>query len=186
MTFPFLLALSLSVTALPSLAVITDVYSSLPKRTYDFIIVGGESSQALPVNNTYSKLAFILAGGTAGSVLANRLTENPKWNVLVIEAGPSNEGVFNSIVPAFASALARSPYDWNYTSIPQVALNNRTQSPPRGHILGGSSSISEFRVSVWCYGSDITFRRWDGVQPRRWFGLRSLGADYRRRGLVME
>lgn len=84
-------------------------------------------------------------------MLANRLTENGKWNVLVIEAGPSNEGVLNSVVPGFATLLSRSPYDWNYTSVPQVALNNKTQSAPRGHMLGGSSSISEFMPSSYSF-----------------------------------
>ncbi|KAJ3525623.1 hypothetical protein NMY22_g10497 [Coprinellus aureogranulatus] len=105
----------------PALTVVVEDYSTLLDESYDFVIVGG---------------------GTAGSVLANRLTENPDWNVLVIEAGPSNQGVFNTTVPAFAFSLSRTPYDWNYTSVPQAALNNKTQGAPRGHILGGSSSIS--------------------------------------------
>ncbi|KAG5728166.1 hypothetical protein E4T56_gene19285 [Termitomyces sp. T112] len=91
------------------------------KHKYDFIIVGG---------------------GTAGNVVANRLTENPKFNVLVIEAGPSHVGVLSSEVPFFAANNWFTAFDWNYTTTPQVGLGGRSAILPRGHILGGSSSIN--------------------------------------------
>ncbi|KAJ7583130.1 alcohol oxidase [Mycena floridula] len=94
--------------------------SQLPNKKFDVIIVGG---------------------GTAGNVVANRLTENKGVSVLVLEAGPSNENVVFSQVPAFC--LTTNPlYDWNYTSAPQSHLNGRTFAYPRGFILGGSSSIN--------------------------------------------
>ncbi|KAG6861061.1 hypothetical protein C0995_004403 [Termitomyces sp. Mi166 len=102
-------------------AAIYDDVAALKKK-YDFIIVGG---------------------GTAGNVIANRLTENTKFDVLVIEAGPSHVGVLSSEVPFFAANNWFSAYDWNYTTVPQVGLGGRSAVLPRGHILGGSSSISE-------------------------------------------
>ena len=55
-----------------------------------------------------------------------------------------NEGVPDSIVPFFATKIVPStPWDWNYTTIPMKELNNRSIIYPRGHILGGSSSVSE-------------------------------------------
>ncbi|KAG6908850.1 hypothetical protein DXG01_003016 [Tephrocybe rancida] len=83
------------------------------------------------------------SGGTAGNVIANRLTENHNINVLIIESGPSNLHVLNSIVPFFATQLEDTEYDWNFTTIAQDSLGGRVLDFPRGHILGGSSSISE-------------------------------------------
>ncbi|KAF9445819.1 GMC oxidoreductase [Macrolepiota fuliginosa MF-IS2] len=85
---------------------------------------------------------IIVGGGTAGSVLASRLTENPNFNVLVIEAGPTNEGVKESIIPGLVSRAASSRYDWNFTTVPQQGLNGHSITLERGHILGGSSSVN--------------------------------------------
>lgn len=103
-------------------------------------------------------------GGTAGAVVANRLTENPLFNILVIEAGPTyafphkcprnlliapvyrNEGVLDSMVPALATSLERTTFDWNYTTLPGIGMNNRSIDYPRGRILGGSSSHSTFNL----------------------------------------
>ncbi|KAK7052441.1 GMC oxidoreductase [Favolaschia claudopus] len=95
--------------------------SELPGLSYDFVIVGG---------------------GTAGNVVANRLTENPDFSVLVLEAGVSNEGVIDSIIPFFVENLLMQPniYEWNYTTVPQTGLNGRNVGNPRAHILGGCSA----------------------------------------------
>ncbi|KAJ7243009.1 GMC oxidoreductase-domain-containing protein [Mycena rebaudengoi] len=99
---------------------IYDKITQLPGLSYDFVIVGG---------------------GTAGNVIANRLTENPDFSVLVLEAGVSNIGVLESRVPALPGAIvAPSPYSWNYSTTPQPGANNRALLYPRGHILGGTSS----------------------------------------------
>ncbi|KLO15613.1 aryl-alcohol oxidase-like protein [Schizopora paradoxa] len=82
-------------------------------------------------------------GGTAGNVVANRLTEDPGATVLVIEAGISNEGQEDIIVPFFGvQASPDTIWTWNYTTTPQAALNNRIVNYPRGRVLGGSSSIN--------------------------------------------
>ncbi|KAJ7601551.1 hypothetical protein B0H17DRAFT_969598, partial [Mycena rosella] len=65
--------------------------------------------------------------GTAGNVVANRLSENPSHSVLVLEAGGSNAGVLDIIVPFFGTRATRNtPQDWNYTMIPQTASNGRS------------------------------------------------------------
>ncbi|EAU85704.2 pyranose dehydrogenase [Coprinopsis cinerea okayama7 len=124
---------------LPVCAVIVDSYRALPKTNYDFVIVGG---------------------GNAGAVLAHRLSTNPRWKVLVIEAGPTHEGVFNSRVPGLVASLQNTIHDWNLTSTPQAGLNNRVLPLARGHILGGSSSING---QFYTRGSSSDYDRWARV-----------------------
>jgi len=65
-------------------------------------------------------------------------------HLLVITHVDRNENVTGSIVPGLQLGLANTRYDWNYTSTPQLGLNNRSLPIQRGHILGGSSSVSEY------------------------------------------
>ncbi|KAF8056598.1 aryl-alcohol oxidase precursor [Lyophyllum atratum] len=116
------LALSLGlIFTLPAQAAIYEKVSDLPHKDFDFIVVGG---------------------GTGGNVVANRLSENANFQVLVLEAGPSHVGVLESQVPWLAANLFGTKYDWNYTTVPQVGLGGRTVDIPRGRILGGCSSIN--------------------------------------------
>ncbi|KAJ6563077.1 hypothetical protein DFH09DRAFT_1082567 [Mycena vulgaris] len=96
----------------PCLCKIYEDVGYLPSLAYDFVIVGG---------------------GTAGNVVANRSTENPKFSVLVLEAGGSNEGVIDTIVPFLVGDLLAQPniYEWNYTTVPQPRLNGRNIGIPR-------------------------------------------------------
>ncbi|KAG7098292.1 hypothetical protein E1B28_000255 [Marasmius oreades] len=118
---------------------------------------------------------FIIAGGgTGGLVIANRLSENPNVSVLVVEAGVSNEGVKEIQVPFFCTrASPQTLYDWNYTTVPQQALNSRALSYNRGHVLGGSSSTN---FMIYTRGSSEDYDRianitgdpgwsWDNLQP---------------------
>ncbi|PPQ76937.1 hypothetical protein CVT24_009072 [Panaeolus cyanescens] len=112
------------------------------------LLQGNQISLAVPIHDDVGeidKLKFdfiVVGGGTAGNVIANRLTESSKYSVLVIEAGPSHEGVLNTQVPFFAINNWFTQYDWNYTTVPQPGLAGQQKIIPRGHILGGSSSIN--------------------------------------------
>jgi len=114
----------------------TDI-SQLPKRNYDFVIIGA---------------------GAAGNVVASRLTDNPSFSVLVIEAGVTNEGVVPIAVPFLAPTnQPQSAVTWNYTTVPQSSLNGRILTYPRGRVLGGSSSIN---FLVYTRGSNEGYDQW--------------------------
>ncbi|HCL12711.1 MAG TPA: GMC family oxidoreductase, partial [Alteromonas sp.] len=84
----------------------------------------------------------IIGGGSAGAVLAARLTENPMIRVCLVEAGSSDRNPFIHI-PFGLSLLARfDSIGWGYNTEPQPALNDRELFWPRGKTLGGSSSIN--------------------------------------------
>lgn len=110
-------------------------------REYDFIIVGG---------------------GSAGCVLANRLSANPANRVLLLEAGPvDHRWDFRLHMPAALSyPLTSRRYNWWYESAPEPALNGRRVYHPRGRVLGGSSSINGM---IYIRGNPLDYERWASV-----------------------
>lgn len=91
------------------------------QSTYDYIIIGA---------------------GSAGCVLANRLTEDEDTRVLVLEAGPQDHSVFIHMPSAFAYPLAGTKYNWAYHTEPEPFMDNRVMDCPRGYTIGGSSSVN--------------------------------------------
>ncbi len=87
----------------------------------------------------------IVGGGTAGCVLASRLTENPDVSVLLIEAGPRSRKLHIKIPAAF-SKLYRTDVDWGDSTTPQPALDGREVVFPRGRMLGGSAAMNAMMV----------------------------------------
>ncbi|KAF7971702.1 hypothetical protein HWV62_20164 [Athelia sp. TMB] len=84
----------------------------------------------------------IVGGGTAGCVLASRLSEDPNLRVLLIEAGKSDYEHLETRVPAGVPRLFGSKVDWNLKTAPEPEMKNRTMQWPRGKVLGGCSSIN--------------------------------------------
>lgn len=84
----------------------------------------------------------IIGGGTAGSVLASRLTEAPATSVLLIEAGGPQENEILTKIPLGWPKALRTSIDWNFISVPQVRGANRKVAIPRGKVVGGTSSIN--------------------------------------------
>ena len=98
----------------------------------------------------------IVGAGSAGCVLANRLSEDPDVSVLLLEAGgpDTNELVH---LPAAFSALYRTAQDWDHSTIYEPFANDRRIYLPRGKVLGGSSSIN---AMIYIRGNPLDYDEW--------------------------
>ena len=98
----------------------------------------------------------IVGAGSAGCVLAARLSENPATRVLLLEAGPPDDA--DEIhIPAAINLLFQSTYDWNYQTTPQERAAGRSIYWPRGRTLGGSSSIN---AMIYIRGNRYDYDTW--------------------------
>ncbi|OAV63051.1 choline dehydrogenase [Enteractinococcus helveticum] len=85
----------------------------------------------------------VVGGGTAGAVVASRLTEDPKVSVLLLEAGPENNSYWSKVPLGFAKILFKPKYMWlDWKTQPDTSLGGKTYALPHGKVLGGSSSIN--------------------------------------------
>ncbi|WP_144898176.1 GMC family oxidoreductase [Luteimonas cucumeris] len=85
---------------------------------------------------------IIIGAGSAGCVLANRLSEDPSVKVLLLEAGPRDWHPFIHMPAGLAKLVGQKGVNWNYDTAPEPQLNHRMLWWPRGKVLGGSSSIN--------------------------------------------
>src|ERR1700753_2886706 len=108
---------------------------------------------------------FIIVGaGSAGAALANRLTENGRFRVLLLEAGGKTHRL--SQVPiSFASFINRPGVNWLYASEPEDNTGGRAIPVPRGRMLGGSSAINGM---VWVRGQRQDYDHWAQLGNRGW------------------
>lgn len=116
----------------------------------------------IPDDETFDYV--IVGAGSAGAVLANRLSTDPSVSVLLLEAGRKDKKAAIHIPAAF-SKLFRSEYDWDYDTVPQAELSGRSIYWPRGKMLGGSSSLN---AMMWVRGFAADYDSWAGVAGPTW------------------
>ena len=100
---------------------------------------------------------IIIGGGSAGCVLAARLSENPDINVALLEAGPVDRSVLIHCPAGLALLAKTGQTNWRFDTEPQAGLNGRTGYQPRGKVLGGSSSIN---AMVYTRGHRADYDHW--------------------------
>ena len=109
---------------------------------------------------------FIIVGaGSAGCVLADRLTASGRHRVLLLEAGPGNLHPWLHIPLGFGRLFTDRRYNWCYETIPQPECHNRNVIAPRGKVLGGSSSINGL---IYIRGQAEDFNFWRQLGNAGW------------------
>ncbi len=117
---------------------------STPGEAYDYLVVGA---------------------GTAGCVLASRLSEDPGTQVALIEAGPRDNHPFIHIPATVGAAIGTPAINWRFMTVPQEHLAGRAIPIPRGHVLGGSGSINGM---VYFRGHPSDFDDWAAAGNPGW------------------
>ena len=116
----------------------------IPPQEFDYIIVGA---------------------GSAGCVLANRLTETPETKVLLLELGGSDASLFIQMPTALSIPMNMEKYNWGFESEPEPHLGGRRLHCPRGKVLGGSSSINGM---IYVRGHACDFDEWESLGAAGW------------------
>jgi choline dehydrogenase len=127
----------------------------MTEETFDYIIVGA---------------------GSAGCVLADRLSEDGRHSVLLLEYGGSDRSIYIQMPTALSIPMNRKKYNWFYHTEPEPHLGGRRLHTPRGKGLGGSSSINGL---VYVRGNAQDFERWEALGANGW-GYRQVLPYFRR------
>ena len=109
---------------------------------------------------------YILVGaGTAGCVLANRLTEDGRTRVLLLEAGPRDRHLWIHLPIGYAKTIAHPVFNWRFYTEPEPNMNGRKLYWPRGRGLGGSSSINGL---IFIRGHPADYDAWAAAGNAGW------------------
>lgn len=115
------------------------------------------------MSDTYDYI--IIGAGSAGCVLASRLSEDRATSVLVLEFGGSDRSIFIQMPSALSIPMNGSKYNWRYFTEPEPGLDGRRVHCPRGKVLGGSSSINGL---VYMRGHAFDYDEWESLGARNW------------------
>lgn len=107
----------------------------------------------------------IVGAGSAGCVLADRLSEDGTSRVLLLEYGGSDRSLWIQMPSALSIPMNMARYDWRYYTEPEPHLGNRRLHTPRGKVLGGSSSINGM---VYVRGNPLDFDGWEALGASGW------------------
>lgn len=108
---------------------------------------------------------IIIGGGSAGCVLAARLSEDPSIRVLLIEAGPRDTNPWIHVPLGYGKLFNHERLNWRFQSEPEPGMNGRRVNQPRGRVLGGSSSINGL---LYVRGQREDFDAWSRLGNRGW------------------
>ena len=115
---------------------------------------------------SHGEFDYVIVGaGSAGSTIANRLSEDPNVRVCLLEAGGVDKDPLIHAPLGFAFFMPWSPINWRFDTVPQKHLNNRVCYQPRGRVLGGSSSIN---AMIYIRGTKADYDRWAASGATGW------------------
>ncbi len=123
-------------------------------------------AEAKPIDGEYDYI--VVGAGSAGCLLANRLSADPASRVLVLEAGGRDNWIWFHIPVGYLFAIGNPRSDWCFKTEPEEGLNGRSLSYPRGKVIGGSSAIN---AMVYMRGQAADYDHW------RQLGLAGWGWD---------
>lgn len=128
-----------------------------------------------PINSLHSHYDFIIVGaGTSGCLLANRLTANSSFKVLLIEAGSKDDYFWINIPLGYLKTIGNKKTDWCYETVEEPFLNKRSLACPRGRAIGGSSSINGM---IYIRGQKNDYDQWaqiSGNEKWKWENILPL------------
>ena len=125
-----------------------------------------QSVQGAQLANLRGEYDYIVVGaGSAGCVMAHRLSQNGGASVLLIEGGGTNLDQEKISDPRIYARNFGTDTDWGYKSMPQTHLNNRVIVAPVGKIIGGGSSIN---ATVWLKGDKADYDAWEAAAGPAW------------------